>query len=76
MLLKCSWQDQQENWAMQIFIDGVEVLGIPETAKRFDVSTKTIHQWLKENTLESKRYMKRRFVTLESIERWEMERNK
>lgn len=61
---------------MQIFIDGKEVLGIPEAAKRLKVSIKTIHLWLKDGELLALRHGPRRYVTIESIELLEKERNK
>lgn len=61
---------------MKIFINDKEVLTIADTAKQFGVTVKTIYEWLKENQLESIMHGRRRYITVESIERWELERGK
>ncbi|MCA9329252.1 helix-turn-helix domain-containing protein [Candidatus Saccharibacteria bacterium] len=56
---------------MQIFIDGKEVLSVNDTAKRFNVTVKTVYVWLHEKSLRSVMNGRRRFITLESIVEFE-----
>lgn len=60
---------------MEIFIDGQPVLSVPDTAKRFGVSVKTIYVWLSEGQLRSVTHKKRRYVYLDTIEELEKVRN-
>ena len=49
---------------LQIFIDSREVVSVPDTAKRFKVSVKTIYEWLKTGELESLTHKTRRYIVL------------
>jgi len=76
MLFVMSWVDQQEDWNMQRFIEGKEVLTTKEVAKRFSVTEKTVRDWANMGLIERIKYDKKAYFTLESIKLWEGERNK